>query len=139
MKRNFPALEIVGAYSPPFKKEFSEADNLEMIKMINSADPDILWVGMTAPKQEKWIYENLGRLNVRVAIGIGAVFDYVSAKVKRAPEGMQKCGLEWFWRLLQEPRRLWKRYLVGNTLFILLVLREIVRRAVHSLWFRVGS
>ena len=127
LAKSFPGLQIVGVYSPPFKDCFSEADNSIMIDKVNEAKPDILWVGMTAPKQEKWIYHNLDKLNVQVAIGIGAVFDFVAGKVKRAPKWMQKIGLEWLFRLTQEPRRLWRRYLVGNTIFIWLVLKEFVR------------
>ena len=90
-------------------------------------------MGMTAPKQEKWIYHNLDKLDVRVAIGIGAVFDFIAGKVKRAPKWMQRIGLEWLFRLIQEPRRLWKRYLIGNTIFIWLVLKELVKKLIaHS-------
>lgn len=127
LKRQFPNLQIVGTYSPPFKKTFSEVENKEIIEKINASSPDILWVGMTAPKQEKWIYYNLDKLNVKVAIGIGAVFDFVAGTVKRAPKWMQKIGLEWLFRLIQEPKRLWKRYLIGNTIFIWLVLKEFIR------------
>ncbi len=127
LKERFPSLKIVGAHSPPFKNEFNEEENLEIINKINDARPDILWVGMTAPKQEKWIYRNLDKLDVKVAIGIGAVFDFVAGRVKRAPKWMQRSGLEWFWRLIHEPRRLWKRYLIGNTVFMWLLIRELIK------------
>ncbi len=128
IKREFPNLQIVGTYSPPYKNKFSDLENSEMINRINEVKPDILWVGMTAPKQEKWIYENLDRLNVKVAIGVGAVFDFITGKVKRAPKWMQRCGLEWLWRLLMEPKRLWKRYLIGNTIFLWLVFKELAKK-----------
>lgn len=126
---HFPNLQIVGTYSPPFKRKFSEEDNSKMIEEINKTHSDILWVGMTAPKQEKWIYYNLGKLNVSVAVGIGAVFDFIAGKINRAPKWMQKIGLEWLFRLIQEPRRLWRRYLIGNAIFILLVLRGVFKKA----------
>lgn len=130
LKKQFPDLQIVGTCSPPYKETFSDMDNLEMIKKINEVKPDILWVGMAAPKQEKWIYHNLDKLNVKVAIGIGAVFDFVAGKVKRAPRWMQNIGLEWLFRLIQEPKRLWKRYLVGNTVFIYLVFKELMKKLI---------
>lgn len=127
LKREFPSLHIVGTYSPSFRKEFSEEDNLIMINKINESKPDILWVGMSAPKQEKWIFQNLEKLDVKVAAGIGAAFDFIAGAKRRAPKWMQRIGLEWFWRLIQEPRRLWKRYLIGNALFLWLVLREFIK------------
>lgn len=132
LKKQFPKLQIVGTYSPPYKENFSDKENLEIIEKVNKKNPDIVWVGMTCPKQEKWIYQNLKKLNVKVAIGIGAVFDFVAGNVKRAPKWMQKIGLEWFWRLIREPKRLWKRYLIGNTIFIWLVLKELFRKVFDS-------
>ena len=98
-----------------------------MIEEINKTQPDILWVGMTAPKQEKWIWKHKDELEVPVSIGIGAVFNFIAETVKRAPRWMQRCGLEWLFRLYQEPRRLWKRYLIGNTIFLWLVLKEFIK------------
>lgn len=132
VKNKFPSLKILGFYSPPFLQEFPKEVNERMIEIINDAKPDVLWVGMTAPKQEKWIYENLERLDVHVAIGIGAAFEYVAGKLKRAPEWMQNTGLEWLYRVGQEPRRLWKRYLVGNTMFVWLVMKEFVKMKVFK-------
>ena len=109
----------VHTYSPPYKAEFSDADNEAMIRAVNEAHPDLLWIGMTAPKQEKWAYAHLDALQVDCHIGtIGAVFDFYAGTVKRAPAWWQRHGLEWAYRLLKEPRRMWKRYLVGNTLFL---------------------
>ena len=120
----YPALEIV-TYSPPYKPEFSEEDNRAMVEAINDCDPDLLWIGMTAPKQEKWAYEHWGEMDIHCHCGtIGAVFDFYAGTVKRAPEWMQKAGLEWFYRLCSDPKRLWKRYLVGNVKFIYYILKE---------------
>ncbi|MBA7682914.1 N-acetylglucosaminyldiphosphoundecaprenol N-acetyl-beta-D-mannosaminyltransferase [subsurface metagenome] len=104
-----------------------EIDN-KIIDMINRCKPDILWVGLSAPKQEKWIYKNIDKLNIKMACGIGAVFNFYSGYVKRAPKWMQKIGLEWFYRIIAEPKRLLKKYLVYNTKFILLVFRDIFGR-----------
>lgn len=128
LHEEYPKLIIAGTYAPPYKDIFSEEDNLHIISAINAAQPDVLWVGLTAPKQEKWIRDNLDRLEVPVAIGVGAVFDFVAGKIKRAPVWMQRLGLEWFHRLNHEPRRLWRRYMIGNTQFIWMVLQEIFRK-----------
>jgi len=128
LKVKFPDLRIAGMYSPPYTDKFSEHENNEILRKINEVKPDILWVGMTAPKQEKWIFHNLDKLNVKVAIGVGAVFDFVAGTAQRAPVWMQKMGLEWLFRFVQEPRRMWKRYLIGNTIFIWLVLKELVKK-----------
>lgn len=122
--REYPALDIV-TYSPPYKKEFSDEDNTAIINAINAANPDLLWIGMTAPKQEKWAYEHWSELDIHCHCGtIGAVFDFYAGTVKRAPLWMQKAGLEWLYRLLSNPKRLWKRYLVGNVRFIELIMKE---------------
>lgn len=123
----YPNLKIVGTYSPPYKDRFSEEDDFRMLEAVNSAHPDILWVGMSAPKQEKWIGRNLSRLDVAVAVGVGAVFDFASGIKRRAPRWMQKAGIEWLHRLCLEPSRLWKRYLVGNSLFIWHVLKRLLQ------------
>lgn len=105
--------------SPPYKKEFSEEENKEIIDAINRENPDLLWIGMTAPKQEKWTYAHWDELNVRCHVGtIGAVFDFFAGTMHRAPLRWQRLGLEWLYRLLKEPRRMWRRYLVGNVLFL---------------------
>ncbi len=95
--------------------------------MIIEKKPDILFVGLGAPKQEKWIWRYKDEINVPVSIAVGASFDFGAGSVKRAPKWMQQIGLEWFFRLCQEPRRLWKRYLVGNIIFIWLVLKEFIK------------
>ncbi len=120
----YPNLEVV-TYSPPYKPQFTVEDDLNMVKAINDADPDLLWIGMTAPKQEKWTYANWDRLNIHCHVGtVGAVFDFFAGTYKRAPEIWQRLGLEWLYRLLAEPRRMWRRYIIGNMEFISLVVRE---------------
>lgn len=114
----YPHLKVV-TYSPPYKPEFSEEDNLAIISAINAANPDLLWIGMTAPKQEKWTYSHWSELDIHCHVGtIGAVFDFFAGTVERAPLAWQKHGLEWLYRLLKEPKRMWRRYILGNTLFL---------------------
>ena len=120
----YPKIEV-DTYSPPYKPEFSDEDNEAMISAINHSNPDLLWIGMTAPKQEKWAYTHLERLDVHCHIGtIGAVFDFFAGTVKRAPERWQRVGLEWLYRLLSEPRRMWRRYFIGNAKFIYYIMVE---------------
>ena len=121
---DYPNIEIE-TYSPPYKPEFSLEDNRAIIDAINRANPDLLWIGMTAPKQEKWTYAHWKELNVHCHVGnIGAVFDFYAGTVKRAPLWWQQHGLEWAYRLLKEPRRMWKRYVLGNMLFLYNVYKE---------------
>lgn len=116
---------IVETYSPPYKPEFSEEDNKKIIDAINQANPDLLWIGMTAPKQEKWTYSHWDELNIHCHVGtIGAVFDFFAGTVERAPIWWQKHGLEWLYRLIKEPKRMWKRYIIGNTLFLWNITKE---------------
>ena len=122
--KDYPCLEVV-TYSPPYKQEFSDEDNEAMIKAINDADPDLLWIGMTAPKQEKWAYKHWDELNIHCHCGtIGAVFDFYAGTVKRAPLWWQEHSLEWLYRLLMEPRRMWRRYIIGNTKFLYYIYKE---------------
>ncbi len=122
MRTDFPNIGIAGTYSPPFKPVFSEEDDRRMIRAINDAKPDILWVGMTAPKQEKWTYENRSRLDVKFIGPIGAVFDFYTGSVKRSHPVFQRMGMEWLPRLIREPGRLWRRNFISNPRFILRVL-----------------
>lgn len=120
----YPHLKVV-TYSPPYKPEFSDEDNKAIIEAINAADPDLLWIGMTAPKQEKWTYSYWKELNIHCHVGtIGAVFDFFAGTVERAPMWWQRHGLEWLYRLLKEPKRMWRRYIVGNALFLWNMLKE---------------
>lgn len=121
---DYPNLEVV-TYSPPYKPEFSDEDNQAMIRAINDANPDLLWIGMTAPKQEKWTYKHWDELNIHCHCGtIGAVFDFYAGTVKRAPLGWQRNSLEWLFRLLMEPRRMWRRYIIGNAKFLYYIYKE---------------
>jgi N-acetylglucosaminyldiphosphoundecaprenol N-acetyl-beta-D-mannosaminyltransferase len=124
LKDKYTDINIVGLYCPPFGFEKDTNENARIIEMIRKADPDILFVGLGAPKQEKWIYAHRHDFKVPVSIGIGAGFEFVSGMVKRAPKWMQGIGMEWLWRLAQEPGRLWKRYLVDDMSFFWLVLKQ---------------
>ena len=125
---DYPNLEIY-SYSPPYKAEFTVAENREMIDVVNAVEPDLLWIGMTAPKQEKWAFTHFKELKVNGHIGtVGAVFDFYAGTVERAPLWWQNNSLEWLYRLIKEPRRMWRRYIVGNTLFVLHILREKIEK-----------
>ncbi|WP_289090045.1 WecB/TagA/CpsF family glycosyltransferase [uncultured Bacteroides sp.] len=115
----------VETYSPPYKPEFTEEDNTLIINAINTVKPDLLWIGMTAPKQEKWAYTHWKELDINCHCGtIGAVFDFFAGTVERAPLWWQEHSLEWLYRLLKEPKRMWRRYIIGNTLFLLNIAKE---------------
>ena len=120
----YPHLEII-TYSPPYKPEFTEEDNAAIIKAINDANPDLLWIGMTAPKQEKWAYSHWDKLDIHCHCGtIGAVFDFFAGTAKRAPKWWQEHSLEWLYRLIIEPKRMWRRYIIGNALFLWNIWKE---------------
>ena len=120
----YPHLKVA-TYSPPYKPEFTDEDNRAIITAIHASNPDLLWIGMTAPKQEKWTYSHWSELDIHCHVGtIGAVFDFFAGTVARAPLWWQNHGLEWLYRLLKEPRRMWRRYILGNTLFLKNILTE---------------
>ena len=126
--KDYPHLEVV-TYSPPYKETFSKEDDERMIKAINDVKPELLWIGMTAPKQEKWTYRHWNELDIDCHAGtIGAVFDFYAGTAKRAPQWWQEHSLEWLYRLIKEPRRMWKRYLVGNVLFLWNILTNEMGR-----------
>ena len=125
-KDRFPGLNVVGTYSPPFRPLNAKEDE-EIVEMIRRAAPDVLWVGLGAPKQERWMHKHKAQLRVPVLVCVGAAFDMLSGKRKQAPPWMRERGLEWFFRLLQEPRRLWRRYLVYGSQFIIYLLLENLR------------
>lgn len=118
----FPGLQIAGTYCPPFRP-LTESENLEIIDRIRSSQADIVWVGISTPKQEQWMAEHVGKVNAPVLIGVGAAFDFVSGRKKRAPRWVQHIGMEWLFRLGTEPRRLWKRY-AQYPLFLALVIAQ---------------
>ncbi len=116
LAERYSKLQIVGMYSPPFRKLTKEED-LAIVESINEANADFVWIGLGAPKQEVWMAAHQGKVK-GLMVGVGAGFDYFAGNIKRAPEWMQKCNLEWLYRLIQDPKRLFKRYLVTNTKFI---------------------
>lgn len=124
LQHRHSGLNIVGTYCPPYGFESDTTEVALINTKIRAAAPDILFVGLGAPKQECWMYANYQELNVPISIGIGVSFELVSGMVTRAPKWMQKTGLEWFFRLMVEPHRLWQRYLIGNPLFLWLVLKQ---------------
>jgi len=123
LQKRFPGLQVAGTFSPPFRPLTPEEDD-QIIQMINEAAPDIVWVGLSTPKQERWMAEHVGRLTAPVLIGVGAAFDFLTGRKPQAPRWMQRAGLEWLFRLLTEPRRLWRRYLINNPLFVALVVLQ---------------
>jgi N-acetylglucosaminyldiphosphoundecaprenol N-acetyl-beta-D-mannosaminyltransferase len=117
LKRRFPTMEVCGTFSPPFRSLGPEEDQ-EIVTTISRAAPDVLWVGLGTPKQERWMYEHRDKLRVPVLVSVGAAFDLLSRRRIQAPGWMREHGLEWLFRLLQEPRRLWRRYLIDGARFV---------------------
>jgi N-acetylglucosaminyldiphosphoundecaprenol N-acetyl-beta-D-mannosaminyltransferase len=124
-EQDFPEVDLVGMISPPFRA-WSELENEDLVNQIIAAQPDVLWVGMTAPKQETWVQQNRSRLRVPLIGSIGAVFDFYAGTKPRAPEWMCRMGIEWLHRLLKEPKRMWKRNFVSTPRFIALMLNHHV-------------
>ncbi len=113
-----PGLQVVGTYCPPFRPLTDDEDR-DLVKMINASGADIVWVGLSTPKQERWMSKHVGRLDAPVMVGVGAAFDFHAGLKKQAPKFIQKSGFEWLFRMVTEPKRLWKRYMVNNPLFLL--------------------
>lgn len=123
-KSVYPNIRIE-TYSPPYKPEFTAEENRAMVEAINRCNPDLLWIGMTAPKQEKWAYAHWKDLDIHCHCGtIGAVFDFFAGTMERAPLWWQEHSLEWLYRLIKEPKRMWRRYIIGNTLFLWNLTKE---------------
>ena len=120
----YPNCKVVGVYVPPFMKVFSGEENDKMIAAVNEAAPDVLLVSLTAPKQDIWIAQNKNLLNASVQVGIGGAFEVMAGLAKRAPKWMQSAGLEWLFRFIQEPKRLFRRYFIEAPLFIPLVIKQ---------------
>jgi len=127
MAADYPQIEVVGTFAPPYCPEFSDDDLSDMARAVKQARPDVLWVGMTAPKQEKWVHQHGRRLNVPFCASIGAVFDFYAGTIKRTPAWLRRIGLEWLPRLLREPKRLWRRNLVSSPLFLIRVFGQAIR------------
>lgn len=127
MAMKFSGLLVAGTYCPPWGFEHNELEQLKIIDCVNTSRVDILFVGVGTPKQEKWAWKNLQHLHVGPIVCVGAALDFAAGISKRAPVFIQRAGLEWLWRLCREPKRLWKRYLVRDSRFIVLAAREILR------------
>jgi N-acetylglucosaminyldiphosphoundecaprenol N-acetyl-beta-D-mannosaminyltransferase len=127
LKERFPGLKVAGRFSPPFR-ELTPEELKKIVEEINRCQPDILWVGLGSPKQDFWMYENRGILTIPVMIGVGAAFDFLSGTKGQAPRWMQRIALEWLFRLCSEPKRLWRRYLIGNPKFIYLLIKDYFMR-----------
>ena len=128
----YPGIRVAGYYTPPFAAAFSEEQNAVMRSAINAAKPDVLFVSLTAPKQDIWIHQQLEHLNVNLAIGVGAAFDSEAGSLKRAPILMQQMGLEWFFRFLQEPGRMFRRYFIEAPIFVPLVMFQFLSTLYHK-------
>lgn len=120
----FPGLNLVGAYSPPFRPLTPEEDDA-VVAMLNAAAPDIIWVGLSTPKQERWMAAHVDRLHAPALMGVGAAFDFHAGMKPQAPRWMQRSGLEWLFRLVTEPSRLWKRYLIYSPRFVYLIALQL--------------
>ncbi|MHB1346655.1 MAG: WecB/TagA/CpsF family glycosyltransferase [Candidatus Humimicrobiaceae bacterium] len=128
LQNEFSNIIFKGYFCPSFySKKMPENENEKIIDIINDCKPDILWIGISSPKQEKWIYSNLSRLNIKMACCVGAVFDFYSGEINRAPIWMQEHYLEWLYRIYSEPKRLFKKYLIYNTKFMMLVLKNKIK------------
>ena len=125
LQSRFPGVQVAGIYSPPFRPLTQEEDDA-ITAEINRVAPDVLWVGLGCPKQERWMREHRDKLRVPVVVGVGQAFDIHSGEAPQAPIWMRKNGLEWLYRLYREPRRLWRRYLIYNTKFIFTLLCELL-------------
>jgi N-acetylglucosaminyldiphosphoundecaprenol N-acetyl-beta-D-mannosaminyltransferase len=123
LQDQFPGMRIAGTYSPPFRMLTAEEDQ-SIAEHVNASQADVLWVGLSTPKQERWMHAYRKKLNVPVLVGVGAAFDFHTGRVAQAPYWMREHGMEWLFRLLQEPQRLWRRYLFGGSRFVFLVLLE---------------
>ena len=125
LRQRFPGLAVAGTYAPPFHPLTAEDDD-RIVRAINRARPDIVWVGLSTPKQERWMAAHVGRVNAAALIGVGAAFDFLSGSKRQAPRWMQRKGLEWLFRVLTEPRRLWRRYATNIPAFLSLFLAQVV-------------
>jgi N-acetylglucosaminyldiphosphoundecaprenol N-acetyl-beta-D-mannosaminyltransferase len=132
LQEKFPTIQVVGTYSPPFRPLSPEEDQ-QIVEMINETNPDIVWIGLSTPKQERWMSSHVGRISAPVMIGVGAAFDFHAGLKSQAPRFIQRSGFEWLYRLVTEPKRLWKRYLVNNPLFIIGIVQQKLGLKKYSL------
>jgi N-acetylglucosaminyldiphosphoundecaprenol N-acetyl-beta-D-mannosaminyltransferase len=132
LRSRFTGLQVAGVYAPPFRPLTPDEDR-DIVDRINSTNPDIVWVGLSTPKQEYWMAAHVGRLRAPVLIGVGAAFDFHAGLKRQAPAWMRRSGLEWLFRLMTEPRRLWRRYLVNNPSFMVLIALQALGVRRYSL------
>jgi len=132
MQERFPGLKVAGFYTPPFRP-LTEQEEAALEKEVAAAQPDIFWVGLSTPKQEKFMAAHWEKLEARLFFGVGAAFDFHTGRVRQAPGWMQRSGLEWLFRLVCEPRRLWKRYFKNNPLFVLRAFAQLSGLKRYSL------
>jgi N-acetylglucosaminyldiphosphoundecaprenol N-acetyl-beta-D-mannosaminyltransferase len=132
LEQRFPGLIVAGTCSPPFRP-LNDREEAELIAQVDAVRPDIFWVGLSTPKQERFMGDCWTRLHVPLMIGVGAAFDFHTGRVRQAPRWMQATGLEWFYRLCQEPRRLWRRYLTNNPRFVVLAIGQLLGLKRYSL------
>ena len=124
LEQKFLGLRIVGTYTPPFRP-LNEVEENDLIRAVNEAKPDIVWVGLSTPKQEKFMAQYRQKLDATLLFGVGAAFDFQVGRVRQAPRWMQRSGLEWCFRLCCEPRRLWRRYFRNNPLFVFRIFCQL--------------
>ncbi len=132
LQQRFPGLQVAGVYSPPFRALTSQEDE-EIVQMVNQTDPDIVWVGLSTPKQEYWMAAHIDKLSAPALIGVGAAFDFHAGVKKQAPRWMQRSGLEWLFRMITEPKRLAPRYLKSNPLFVKSILAQYLGLRKYTL------
>ena len=138
LKSRFSGLIVAGTFSPPFRPLTPEEDR-NVVETIRAARPDVVWVGLSTPKQERWMAEHTGRLRGVVLVGVGAAFDFHAGRIRQAPAWVQRGGLEWLFRLLMEPKRLWKRYLKNIPPFVVLTIIQMVGRSIRGVTARFNS
>ncbi|CAN2042212.1 N-acetylglucosaminyldiphosphoundecaprenol N-acetyl-beta-D-mannosaminyltransferase [Candidatus Magnetomoraceae bacterium gMMP-15] len=125
LEKKIPGIKIAGTYTPPFRP-LTNAEEKDMIKQVNQTKPDFFWVGLSTPKQEIFMSEYILKLDTKVMLGVGAAFDYHTGRVTDSPDWIKRSGMQWLHRLLQDPKRLWKRYLINNPLFVYKFLKQVI-------------
>jgi N-acetylglucosaminyldiphosphoundecaprenol N-acetyl-beta-D-mannosaminyltransferase len=128
LENRYPGLRIAGTYAPPFGFDQDDGENARIVRMVKQARPDVLFAAFGCPKQEKWLFRFREELEVPISMGVGSTFDYLAGRLRRAPAWMQRAGIEWVYRMMQEPRRLWRRYLVEDAPFVYHVVRQRLRQ-----------
>lgn len=127
IEKKYPGIRVVGSYTPPFRRLNSEEEN-DLKRIVRETKPDIFWVGLSTPKQERFMAEYLPQLETKIMLGVGAAFDVHTNRMKDAPKFLKTIGLQWLHRLYQDPRRLWRRYLYNNPIFVLKIIKQLITR-----------